>query len=70
MEKLIGFGLGKRSCLGERLARMNTFMIFAAFLQNFTLERVPGGEELSRVPISGFTVAPQKFSGVVKIRRK
>lgn len=36
------FGLGRRSCLGESLARMELFIIFITLIQNFRFSAVNG----------------------------
>jgi cytochrome P450 len=36
-QKMIAFSLGKRSCLGEQLARQELFLITAGLLQQFTI---------------------------------
>ena len=41
-KKLIAFGMGKRSCLGESLARMELFLIFVSLLQNFSFHPFNG----------------------------
>ncbi|XP_037084004.1 methyl farnesoate epoxidase-like [Pollicipes pollicipes] len=41
-ERLIPFGIGKRLCLGETLARMEMFMLFTCLLQRFSFTAVPG----------------------------
>ncbi len=40
-EELVPFSVGKRACLGESLARMELFMIFANFMRKFTVSKVP-----------------------------
>ncbi len=53
-EELIPFSMGKRSCLGESLARMELFLIFASLLQKFHFK--PSHEESlpTLVPNVGF----------------
>ncbi|EGT40444.1 hypothetical protein CAEBREN_31910 [Caenorhabditis brenneri] len=41
LEKTIPFSLGKRSCVGEGLARMELFLIFTALIQKY--EFIPNG---------------------------
>ncbi|XP_043191071.1 methyl farnesoate epoxidase-like [Amphibalanus amphitrite] len=66
-ERLIPFGVGKRFCLGETLARMEMFMLFACLLQRFRFSAVPG-EKLSME--TGFSAVrqPQEFSAVYELR--
>ncbi|KHJ80528.1 hypothetical protein OESDEN_19796 [Oesophagostomum dentatum] len=37
-DRITGFSVGKRSCLGEGLARMEVFMFFASLMQKFRFE--------------------------------
>lgn len=49
------FGMGKRRCLGEVLARSNLFLFFATMLQHFSF-MVPEGHDLpSEEPVDGAT---------------
>ncbi|XP_078510815.1 cytochrome P450 2F3-like [Lissotriton helveticus] len=56
----IPFGAGKRSCIGESLARMNIFIFFVSMLQRFSL-KVPEGESSQIVLAGGGTRAPKPF---------
>ncbi|KHJ87060.1 unspecific monooxygenase [Oesophagostomum dentatum] len=37
-DRITGFSLGKRACLGENLARMEVFMFFTSLMQKFRFE--------------------------------
>ena len=60
-EWIIPFGAGKRVCLGEVLARSTLFLFFSALLQEFTFSTPEGDSPPSKIPLSGFTIAPQPF---------
>ena len=55
----VPFGVGKRLCPGEALARMNTFLFFANVAQRFNIKREPGSTisskqfivSVARIPI-------------------
>ncbi|KAG8313362.1 hypothetical protein J6590_001829 [Homalodisca vitripennis] len=55
------FGLGKRRCLGEVLAKPSLFLFLSTLLHCFTLSLAPG-EELPTTPaIDGATLTPPRF---------
>ncbi|XP_018598135.1 cytochrome P450 2M1-like [Scleropages formosus] len=49
-EAFLAFGLGKRSCLGEGLARMELFIFFTALLQKFTFSGTQPVEDIDTSP--------------------
>ncbi len=59
--RVIPFGLGKRRCLGEKLARESVFCFFATLLQHFSLEKADKTAELSTEPVVGLTLSPKYF---------
>jgi cytochrome P450 len=59
--QLIPFGLGKRQCLGEPLARAELFMLFVTLLQKFTFSAVPGQPMPSEKSVFGGTLTPTKY---------
>jgi len=66
-ERLIPFGVGKRACLGESLARMELFVLFTCLLQKFRFEAAPG-ETLSLEPAFSVVQQPAEFSVVYQAR--
>ncbi|KAH7704373.1 Protein CYP-14A1 [Aphelenchoides avenae] len=38
LDKMVQFGMGKRQCAGEGLARMELFLILTTLLQRYTFE--------------------------------
>nr|WGW06502.1 CYP15A1 [Blattella germanica] len=57
----IPFGLGKRRCLGETLAKSSLFIFFSTLLHNFTVS-VPSGHPVpSMEGYDGVTLSPKPF---------
>ncbi|XP_077147752.1 cytochrome P450 2K4-like [Ranitomeya variabilis] len=67
-EAFIAFSIGKRSCAGETLAKMEIFLFFTSLLQNFTFHPPPGAK-LDLTPALGVTNAPQPYKMCAVSRR-
>ena len=60
-EYFIPFGVGRRMCLGDALARAELFLFFSSLLHVFSLQ-VPEGAELPGLRgQAGVTVSPENF---------
>ncbi|XP_056613330.1 cytochrome P450 2M1-like isoform X1 [Triplophysa dalaica] len=51
-DAFVVFGMGKRACLGEALARLEYFLFFTILLQRFTFKATVPPEELDITPIN------------------
>ncbi|MCL4140572.1 UNVERIFIED_CONTAM: hypothetical protein GTU68_031379 [Idotea baltica] len=69
-ERLIPFGKGKRSCLGETLARIMSFVFFASLVQAYKFTLAPGVTIEDTRGVYGFTLAPPEFKVVATPRIK
>uniref|UniRef100_A0A8C2JRB5 Cytochrome P450 2M1-like n=1 Tax=Cyprinus carpio TaxID=7962 RepID=A0A8C2JRB5_CYPCA len=49
-DAFVVFGMGKRACLGEALARIELFIFFTSLLQHFTFKATVPAEELDTTP--------------------
>uniref|UniRef100_A0A8B9JFD0 Cytochrome P450 2M1-like n=1 Tax=Astyanax mexicanus TaxID=7994 RepID=A0A8B9JFD0_ASTMX len=47
----VAFGMGKRACLGEAMARVELFIFFTSLLQHFTFKATVLQEELDTTPL-------------------
>lgn len=60
-EFFMPFGVGRRMCLGDVLARMEMFMFFACTMHQFDIELPEGEAPPSLEGTVGATIAPQSF---------
>lgn len=68
-EYFLPFGVGRRMCLGEVLARMEIFLFFASLLHSFDLS-LPEGEVLPDLKgVGGVTINPRPFKVCLRPRR-
>ncbi|XP_033102783.1 cytochrome P450 2J5-like [Anneissia japonica] len=67
-EAFIPFGLGRRACLGESLAKMEIYIFMSSLLQRFNFELPELSPRPSFEPITGITQSPQYFEVVAKPR--
>ncbi|XP_030835023.1 cytochrome P450 2J6-like [Strongylocentrotus purpuratus] len=65
---LVEFGVGRRVCPGEQLARTELFVIFTHILHRFTL-RLPEGTPITRDGINGLTHHPKPYKITAAPRR-
>ncbi|XP_063056858.1 cytochrome P450 2J4-like [Engraulis encrasicolus] len=59
-DNFIPFGIGKRACPGEQLARMELFLFFTSLMQRFSFQ-APEGETLVAEGVVGITSGPKPF---------
>lgn len=55
------FGVGRRMCLGDVLARMEMFMFFASLMHQFDVQTEAGAAPPSLEGTVGATISPQPF---------
>ncbi|XP_061494179.1 cytochrome P450 2U1-like [Rhineura floridana] len=61
-ETFIPFGIGKRVCMGEQLAKMELFLLFVSLLQNFTFQYPEDMKKPSMNGRFGLTLSPFPFN--------
>lgn len=67
-ETFIPFGIGKRVCMGEQLAKMELFLMFVSLMQSFTFALPAGSEKPIMTGRFGLTLAPHPFNVTVSKR--
>ncbi|CAG9864107.1 unnamed protein product [Phyllotreta striolata] len=60
-DRFIPFGLGRRRCLGDQLARSCIFTFFAEIIKNYRITEYPGSVKPTGVPIPGITLTPEIY---------
>ena len=64
---VVPFGLGRRHCVGEFLAKDEVFLLFSNMLQRLTFIK-PANEILDLQPIETLVNSPKPFRVVIKER--
>ncbi|XP_075454312.1 cytochrome P450 1A5-like isoform X2 [Ascaphus truei] len=60
IEKVMIFGVGKRRCLGDGVARMEMFILLTTLLSQLKIEN-PNGQTIDLSPNFGLTMKPKSF---------
>ncbi|XP_017774947.1 PREDICTED: probable cytochrome P450 303a1 [Nicrophorus vespilloides] len=68
LDNFIPFGIGKRRCLGESLARGNLFIFIASLLQNFNFSVPEGHPKPCTDAQDGVTASPVPYKGLISLR--
>ncbi|XP_053380246.1 cytochrome P450 1A2-like [Mercenaria mercenaria] len=66
--RILPFGLGRRRCVGEFLARMEQFLLFANVIRRCRFSK-PAGESYDMEPDPGLVYSPKAFCVVVEERQ-
>ncbi|XP_030046650.1 cytochrome P450 2U1-like [Microcaecilia unicolor] len=67
-EVFIPFGIGRRVCMGEQLAKMEVFLMFVNLLQTFTFRLSDETNKPSLKGKFGLTLAPSPFNVAISSR--
>ncbi|KAM8803860.1 cytochrome P450 2U1 [Rhynchonycteris naso] len=67
-ETFIPFGIGKRVCMGEQLAKMELFLMFVSLMQSFTFALPKDSKEPNLTGRYGLTLAPHPFNIIISKR--
>ncbi|XP_058150369.1 cytochrome P450 2U1 [Dasypus novemcinctus] len=67
-ETFIPFGIGKRVCMGEQLAKMELFLMFVSLMQSFTFALPKDSKKPILTGRFGLTLAPHPFNIIISKR--
>ncbi|XP_062055749.1 cytochrome P450 2U1 isoform X2 [Lepus europaeus] len=67
-ETFIPFGIGKRVCMGEQLAKMELFLMFVSLMQSFKFALPEDSEKPVLTGRFGLTLAPHPFNVIISKR--
>ncbi|XP_035975811.2 cytochrome P450 2U1 isoform X1 [Halichoerus grypus] len=67
-ETFIPFGIGKRVCMGEQLAKMELFLMFVSLMQSFTFALPKNSKKPILTGRYGLTLAPHPFNIIISKR--
>ncbi|GCB70746.1 hypothetical protein scyTo_0005763 [Scyliorhinus torazame] len=68
-EAFMPFGIGKRICMGEQMAKMELFLIFSTLLQSFCFKLPEGSEAPNMNGQFGLTLSPHPFK-IIPVRHQ
>ncbi|KAM6443621.1 cytochrome P450 2J2-like [Liasis olivaceus] len=60
-EEFLPFGIGQRVCVGEQLARTETFIFLTSLLRAFSFQLPEGLKELNQAPVVMFLMHPHPY---------
>ncbi|XP_039196507.1 cytochrome P450 2K6-like isoform X2 [Crotalus tigris] len=60
-EEFLPFGIGQRACVGEQLARIETFIFLTSLLRAFSFRLPEGVKELNEAPIVKMSMHPYPY---------
>ena len=59
--RIVPFGVGRRRCLGETLAKMSLYVFFSGILSRFHLRKEHKDDFLTEVPDFGRALKPRPY---------
>ncbi|KAM3835775.1 cytochrome P450 2K6-like [Vipera latastei] len=60
-EEFLPFGIGQRACVGQLLARVETFMFLTSLLRAFSFRLPEGVKELNEAPVVKMSMHPHLY---------